>query len=433
MSQRIVIVGGGISGLSIAHALRSRPDPADVTVLEAAPVAGGPIRSERRSGFLCEWGPHGFLDDAPETLALCTRLGLDGRLLRARDEAAVRFVVRGGRLRALPSKPAAFLVSDALSLRGRLRVLAEPFVARRATADDESVRDFAVRRVGTEAADVLVDALVTGIWAGDAGRLSLPSAFPALAAMEREHGGLFRGLRATRPVRGRLTSFPEGLAELPAALVSALGPRVRVNAAVRAIVLAGRGFRVETEGAGTHEADRVVVATPAWHAAGLVASLDPELARLISGIESVAVAVVHLGFPRAALRGFGFLVPRHEHPRLLGVLVPSNIFPGRAPEGSMLATAMIGGSRDPAAAGLRDETLIDEVVTGLASLAGIHVSPSFSLVVRHQRAIPQYTLGHGERLAAIEARCRAIPGLSLAGNSYRGVSINACIEAAATL
>jgi protoporphyrinogen/coproporphyrinogen III oxidase len=432
VAQRIVIVGGGISGLSIAHALCSRPDPADVTVLEAAPVAGGPIRSERRSGFLCEWGPHGFLDDAPATLALCARLGLDRRLLRARDEAAVRFVVRDGRLRELPSKPLAFLASDVLSLFGRLRVLGEPFVARRIEGD-ESVRDFAVRRVGREAADVLVDALVTGIWAGDAGRLSLQSAFPALAAMERAYGGVFRGMRATRAPRGRLTSFPNGLAELPSALASSLAPRVRLSAAASAIVRAGRGFHVETDGAGTHQADRVVVATPAWCAASLVASLDPELARFVSGIESVPVAVVHLGFPRAGLRGFGFLVPRHEHPRLLGVLLPSNIFPERAPEGSMLATAMIGGSRDPGAVELGDDALIDETIAGLASLAGVRVSPSFTLVMRHERAIPQYTLGHGERVAAIEARCRAIPGLTVAGNSYRGVSIDACIEAATTL
>ena len=229
MARNVVVVGAGIAGLAIAWEFSSRrgllPDDAEVVVLEATTRAGGNIRTERRNGYLCEWGPTGFLDDVPETLDACARLGLGPRLTRSNDNAKRRFVVRGGKLRELPSGPISFLASDVLTLRGRLRVFGEPLVPPRRSDEDESVFDFARRRIGREAASILVDALVTGIWAGDSTNLSLRSALPKLAALERDHGGLARGMIAKRGggggatgPKGRLTSFPDGLVELPATL-----------------------------------------------------------------------------------------------------------------------------------------------------------------------------------------------------------------------
>ncbi len=445
MARDVVVVGGGIAGLAIAWEMVSSPgllpEGAGVTVLEAAPRAGGNIRTERRDGYLCEWGPTGFLDDAPATLHACNRLGLGPRLTRANEAAERRFVARDGRLRELPSGPVSFLGSDVLSLRGRLRVLGEPFVPRRRSEADESVFDFAERRIGREAASVLVDALVTGIWAGSADNLSLRSALPKLAALERDHGGLVRGMIAKRGggggatgPRGRLTSFPDGLEELPAALVAALGSGLRLGAKATNIEILPRGgFRVGVDGDSPLAATAVVVACPSWFAAPVLASLDGALSAQVEGIPTVAVAVVHLGFARqdaSGLAGFGFLIPRGESASVLGVLLPSNIFPRRAPDGHVLATVMLGGARDPAAVEATDQKLVDNAAATLAKLAGVRAAPRFSMVIRHARAIPQYVLGHADRLAAIDARLRYLPGLFLAGNSYRGIAINSCLAEA---
>jgi oxygen-dependent protoporphyrinogen oxidase len=442
MAADVVVVGGGVSGLAIAWELLTRPgllpEGVGVLLLDASPRTGGNIRTERRDGYVCESGPTGFLDDAPKTLDACHRLGLSPRLTRASDAAKRRFVVRGGKLRELPSGPFSFLVSNVLTLRGRLRVLGEPFVPARRSADDESVFAFAERRIGREAALVLVDALVTGIWAGSADSLSLRSALPKLAALEREHGGLVRGMIAKRggtggaaAPRGRLTSFRDGLDELPAALAAALGTRLRLSSRVTAIERLGqRGFRVSIDGAPSLDAPAVVLACPSWHAAPLLSGLDAELSSQLAGIPTVPVVVVHLGFPdgdASRLPGFGFLVPRGESESVLGVLLPSNIFPHRAPEGHALATVMLGGTRDPSAVDATDQTLIDRAASALATFASVRATPRFTRVIRHARAIPQYVLGHADRLSAIDLRLRQLPGLCLAGNSYRGIAINDCL------
>ena len=445
MARDVVVVGGGIAGLAIAWELLSRPEllpaGAGVIALEAGPRAGGNIRTERRDGYVCEWGPTGFLDDAPATLDACRRLGLGPRLTAADAAAERRFIVRGGKLRELPSGPISFLGSDVLTLRGRLRVFGEPFVRPRRSEADESVFEFAKRRIGREAALVLVDALVTGIWAGNADNLSLRSALPKLAALERDHGGLVRGMIAKRGggggatgPRGRLTSFPDGLDELPKALAAALGSRLRLSARATNIERLNQGgFRIALDGAPPLDAPAVILACPSWFAAPLLAGLDGSLSSQVAGIPTVAVAVVHLGFAREDARGlvgFGFLVPRGESASVLGVLLPSNIFPHRAPEGHALATVMLGGARDPSAVAGTDQTLIDHAAEALASLAGVRSSPRFAMVIRHARAIPQYVLGHADRLNAIDARLRDIRGLFLAGNSYHGIAINSCLAEA---
>jgi oxygen-dependent protoporphyrinogen oxidase len=442
MASDVVVVGGGVSGLAIAWELLTRPDllpdGVGVLLLEASHRPGGNIRTERRDGYVCEYGPTGFLDDAPATLDACRRLGLSPRLTPASDAAERRFIVRGGKLRELPSGPFSFLRSDVLTLRGRLRVLGEPFVPARRSSTDESVFEFARRRIGREAAVVLVDALVTGIWAGSADKLSLPSALPKLAALERDHGGLVRGMIAKRGgtggatgPRGRLTSFPDGLDELPAAFAATLGTRLRLSARVTAIERRSQsGFRVALDGAPSLDAPAVVLACPSWFAAPLLSGLDGELSSQVAGIPTVAVAVVHLGFARMdapGLQGFGFLVPRGESASVLGALLPSNIFPHRAPEGHVLATVMLGGARDPSAVDATDQTLIDHATSALASFANVRATPRFACVIRHARAIPQYVVGHADRLSAIDERLRQHPGLFLAGNSYRGIAINSCL------
>jgi protoporphyrinogen/coproporphyrinogen III oxidase len=445
---RVAVVGAGIAGLAVAHAVRREAPEADVTVLEASSRPGGNIRSERVDGYLCEWGPNGFLDSVPETLALARDLGLAERIQRSDDRARRRFIFRDGRLHVLPGGPAAFLGSRLLSWRGKLRIAGEPFAPGRPDGD-ETIHAFAARRIGREAADVLVGSMVSGVFAGDARALSLRACFPKMWQMETDHGGLFRALLAKvreRRVRrgdalgsplGTLTSFRDGTEELVRAAAAALGHSLRLGAEVTALRRSGSRWRVEAAGDGGVEADAVVLAGPPSASARLVSEVDDPLAVELAAIPSAGLAVVALGFEEsrlaAPLDGFGLLVPRGEGPRVLGVLWDSSIYPGRAPSGRVLLRAMIGGALDPEAVRLEDEGLLAVVRRDLEATMGLSADPAFVRIYRHPLGIPQYVVGHLGRLARVGDRLARLPGLHVAGNGYRGVAINSCVAEARPL
>jgi oxygen-dependent protoporphyrinogen oxidase len=442
--KRVTVVGAGIAGLAVAHALRRRAPDAEVTVLEAAPRPGGNIRSERIDGYLLEWGPNGFLDSVPETLAFARELGLAERVHRSDDRARRRLIFRDGRLHVLPGGPAGFLRSGLLSWPGKLRIAGEPFASSR-PAGDETIHQFASRRIGREAADVLVGSMVSGVFAGDPRALSLRACFPKMWQMETDHGGLFRALFAKvreKRVRrgdavgsplGTLTSFHDGTEELVRAAARALGPSLRLRAGATGLRRAGSCWRVEAEG-GALEADAVVLAGPPSVSARLVGEVDDALAAELAAIPGAGLAVVALGYderrlPRP-LDGFGFLVPRGTGPRILGVLWDSTVYPGRAPAGRALLRVMIGGALDPEAVRLDDEELLAVVRRDLVTTMGLSADPELVRVFRHPLGIPQYVVGHLDRLARIGERLARLPGLHVAGNGYRGVAINSCVAEA---
>jgi len=449
----IAVIGGGIAGLTTAYEILERSQRqergVDVLCLEASDRPGGNIRSTREDGFLYEWAANGFLDNAPATVTLVRRLGLEDRVLKAQEAAEKRFIFRKGRLREVPMTPPAFLTSGILSLPGKLRLMLEPVIPSRRSDAEESVFDFASRRIGPEAASVLVDAMVSGIYAGNVKRLSLEGTFPKMRAMERDHGTLFRAMLAKRKEAaasgktaggpsgpgGRLTSFKDGLQELVDTLGRAVGPNLKLSTPVTRLSSMGlRGFRINPREGKPLDVDAVVLACPAWTAAGMVESVDRELSRTLGSIPSASLSVVHLGFRLKDLGrdldGFGFLVPRGQGPRVLGVLWASSIFEQRAPDDSVLLTAMIGGAHDPGTLDLDDGSLLGVVRDDLRKTMGVAADPCFMRVVRHPRGIPQYDLGHMQRLATIDERLGDLPGLWLAGNSYRGIAINACVEEA---
>jgi protoporphyrinogen/coproporphyrinogen III oxidase len=449
---RVVIAGGGIAGLSIAFELtRERSDAVEVLVLERAGRAGGNLRSERVAGYLCEWGPNGFLDNVPDTLALVRQLGMEDRLLPADARAMKRFIYRGGRLHALPGKPVGFALSGLLSVRGRARVVGEP-LARRRPDGDETIHAFATRRIGREAADVLIDSMVSGVFGGNARELSLRACFPKMWEMETTYGSLVKAMLAKRRERrapsaapmgapgGHLTSFTDGIEEIVHGLTRALGARVQTGRAVRRVHPrrpgAGEGWLLDLDDGRAVEADAVVLAGSASMSATLVDGFDEDLARVLCTIPTAPLAVVCLGYETARLDrpldGFGFLVPRGEGIGILGALWDSSIYPGRAPAGRALIRVMSGGAHDPSVVALDDETLVERARADLRTTMQLDIEPVFTRVFRHPVGIPQYTVGHLERLSAIDARLDAHPGLVLAGNSYRGVSINACAADAAS-
>ena len=453
--KRVVIVGAGIAGLAIAWALRQRESAVDVVVLERSVRTGGHIHTAHVDGYTCEAGPDGFLDNAPATLTLVDEIGLSPRLLPSNDAARRRYIVHRGRLCEVPSSIGTFIRTPLLSARGKLRLALEPF-ARRHPGTEESIGEFARRRIGREAASMFVEPMVSGIHAGDANALSLRACFPRLSQLEADHGGLLRALLATRRARqpatppgtptGRLTSFAGGMAELTDALTRRLGTAVRT--ATPAVTLEDRlqiGFgpngsstsryAVSTPD-GIMSADAVVLSGPARETAALLHRLDPTIETLLQGIPTAPLAVVGVGYSgkditrRGELDGFGFLAPRHEGIRILGALCETSIYRHRAPEGKVLLRVMIGGAMDPDAVRLSDGELLDVARRDLARIMGLSAVPEFVRIVRHSGGIPQYVKGHLARIHQIETLLQAHPGLYLAGSSYRGVSINSCIAEA---
>jgi oxygen-dependent protoporphyrinogen oxidase len=446
----VVIVGGGVSGLAVGfELLESGLAPKQLMVLEGADRPGGHLRAERSEGFTVEAGPNGFLDNSPPTLELVDRLGLGPRLYPADESAAVRFLYTRGRLRRVPAGPGGMLVSGLLSLPGILRVFAEPLIPK-GGSPEETVFDFAARRIGRAAAAGLVDAMVSGVFAGDARGLELRAAFPRMAAMEAEHGGLVKAMIALKRQRrregaagagggpsgpsGRLTSFADGFEELPLALAARLGPCLRTGAAAEAVERAGSGWTVRFAGVKTVEAGVVVLACAAPVAAAMLGGVDRRLGEELRAIPLAGIAVVATGYDAAEvgrdLSGFGFLAPRDQGLRSLGCLWDSSIWPTRAPEGRALLRTMVGGVRDPGAVDLPDDEILSIVAADLERAMGLSAAPVFTRVFRHREGIAQYPPGHTARLERIRGILAGLPGLLLSGSSYGGISVNACVAEA---
>ncbi len=440
MTVRTLVLGGGVTGLTLGFDLRAGAAPGDeVTVLEAAPRAGGHVETVCGDGFRVEAGPNGFLSREPATLELVRALGLDSRLVEARPEAKKRYIVRGGRLCAVPDGPPTLLTSPALSPAGKLRLALEPF-ARPAPADgEETVHQFAVRRIGREAADMLVDAAIAGISAGDSRALSVDAAFPLMREMERDHGSLVRAMvaRARAGLISRILSLAGGLQELTDALRTSLGPALRAGARASALARAGAGWRVTLADGTTLEADRVALATPAWATADLVEPLDAGLAAGLREIPYAGVAIVALAYPLSdiprPLDGYGYLVTRGERMSTLGVVWDSTLFPDRAPAGMGLLRVFLGGSRVPGLAERPEADLEALAREELARVLGVRAHPARTWVFRRPRAIAQYTLGHLGRVRRLRAQAALYPGLHVVGTSYDGVSFNHAVASARAL
>ena len=438
-AARVAVVGAGISGLTAGWRLlagaRAAEAPLELTVLEAEARAGGHAWTTREDGFLVEAGPNAVLDRAgePHALELARELGLASRLIEARSAARRRYVLLGGRLRRVLDSPPALIGSDVLSIRGKLRLMLEPFVPRAPRDMEETVAAFARRRLGAEAAEVLVDSAVAGISAGDSRALSVAAAFPSLVEMERRHGSLLRAMLARRERPSRLVSFDSGMATLVDALRERLGGTLRTSAPVRALAREGSGLKLLLADGGTIAADRVILAVPAWRAAAIVRDLDPALGESLAAIPFAGLAMVALAFRETSvprpLDGYGYLVARREQLETLGVVWESSLFEGRAPQGAVLLRAMLGGARRPEVVMLPEPELIERARRELAPVLGITEPPLRAWVRRWPAAIAQYGPGHLERVrAARELGARL--GLELCGTSYDGVSFQSAIASA---
>jgi len=454
--KQAIIIGGGISGLATAWLLREKARAAgveiNVTLLEKESRLGGKIWSIKADGYLCEWGPNGFLDSKPQTLELCRGLKADGQLLRSNDNARKRFIFSGGVLNRLPENGPSFLKSSLISWPGKLRLAMEPFIPQYRGDGDETLAAFGRRRLGEEALNKLIAPMVSGIFAGDPETMSLKSCFPRIAELEAEYGGLVKAMirlakkkkaeiaagkavaSAAGPA-GVLTSFRDGIQTLTDILARELGPAVVRSG--EGVVKVAKGesvpWRVVTE-RGEYAADAVILATPAYASADFLDGIDSGISGVLRQIPYSTMTVACFGYEKERisydLNGFGYLVPKQEKLSTLGTLWDSSIFENRAPEGKVLLRSMLGGACFPQYIKLSDAEVEKRVRDDLQRTMGITAPPSFIRIFRHEQAIPQYTVGHGKRLEALANMLKSHPGLVLTGNSYRGIGLNDCVASA---
>jgi len=441
MNPQVVVVGGGISGLSCAYRLWQLGVP--VTLLESDERAGGLIGTVEQEEFLFETGPQSF-QGTDSLLDLIRELGLEVDLCQA-DPRAPRYVVRHGRLEKIPMSPQAVLGSSLLGLGARWKVASEALRSTKPPTEEESVAQFVRRKFGHEILEYLVAPFVSGVYAGDPEKLSLRAAFPSLEEWERTYGSVLRGAMKSRPAKGAgqghppLCSFHHGMAMLTRTMAAKLRENTRLGACVDAITkndLDGSpryDIRFTQKGqAETIETRAVVIATPAYIASHLVSALSAPLARALSGIAYAGMAVVGAGYHAkqvgTVMDGFGVLIPRSEKYRTLGIVWNSSLFPDRAGEGRTTLTSMIGGATDPEIVEKRDEEILAIAQDESARLLAITGQPIISRVWKHPKALPQYNLGHGHTVEAVRESERAIPGLYFVGNYLEGPSVGKCVD-----
>lgn len=454
--KRAVIVGGGISGLAAAHRLQELAPDIEVRLFEAAPRLGGVLETVRQDGYLIERGADNFITNVPWGIDLCRRLGLGDQLLQTNHQHRHAFVVRRGRLHRIPegfvimapSRIWPVVTTPILSPWGKLRMAWEYFVPKRREEGDESLASFVTRRFGRETYERLVQPLIGGIYTGDPEKLSVRATMPRFQDMERDHGSLIRAVwkqaaKQRSQMQGgsgaRYSMFMtlrDGISSLIDALAGKLpSGSVRTGTPVTRLARDSSGGWAVSVG-GVHRetlhCDAVVLAPKATAASRLLAELHPQFARTLAEIPHASCSVVSLGYRREqishAMDGFGFVVPRCENRKVISGSFSSVKYPGRAPEGGALVRAFIGGELQPELAALPDDELTAIARDELGQLLGISGEPALVLISRYEQAMPQYYVGHGERVQQIEAGLKDLPGLFFTGNAFGGVGIPFCIH-----
>jgi oxygen-dependent protoporphyrinogen oxidase len=441
MSTQVVVIGGGISGLSCAYRLWQLGVP--FALLEADERAGGLIGTVEQDGFLFETGPQSF-QGTDSMLDLIREVGVENDLCQA-DPRAPRYVLRNGRMEKVPMSPQAILGTSLLGLGARFRIASEALRTTRPPKEEESIAQFVRRKFGHEILEYLVAPFVSGVYAGDPEKLSLRAAFPSLDEWERSFGSILRGAMKSRTARGEkqgtppLCSFHHGNAMLTRTMAAKLGENARFGARADAVTRAeGNGsasYQVrftQKDRTETIEARAVVIAAPAYAASHLVEGISVPVARALSGIQYAGVAVASAGYYAQQVGevtdGFGVLIPRSERYRTLGIVWNSSLFPDRGGDGRIAITSFIGGATDPDVLEKTDEEILAIVEDESARIMKITGRPIIARMWKHPKALPQYNLGHGHIVEMVRESERSISGLYFVGNYLEGPSIGKCVD-----
>jgi protoporphyrinogen/coproporphyrinogen III oxidase len=456
--RRVVVVGGGISGLAAAYTLaRARRDgkPVEEILIESAPRLGGVIQSEQVEGCVVEAGPDSFLAEKPEAAALARDLGLGDLLVGSNDRERRTYILHRGKLESLPdglmllvpTRIWPMISTPLLSFSAKLAMASEWFQgSRQGAPQDESVADFVDRHFGREMLDNIADPLLAGVYGGDSTRLSVRSVLPRFWKMEQEHGSLTRAtLRAMKRRKKENSSekpslfmtITGGLSQLTSRLAAqAESSRILVGRSVEGIDAvtgsSGVRYRVRVAGGTTFDAAGVILAVPAFAAAKMLFPLNRALASELAEIPYTSAITVSLGFDEKQVEnlppGFGFLVPAKENRRLLAATFVHRKLPQSVAEGSAMVRCFLGGARDPEVMGLNDEEVLSNVRRELKEILDLTAEPRFVRIHRWPNSMAQYVLGHDARQGAIQRELKKLPGVFLAGNAYSGIGISDCIR-----
>jgi oxygen-dependent protoporphyrinogen oxidase len=457
--KRFVVIGGGIAGLAAAHHFtelkKEKLLDFELVLLEASGRLGGSIATERVGDFLVEAGPDSFITEKPWALRLCERLGLTSRLVSTQSAYQKIHIVHDGRLVELPegffllapTRLWPFIQTPLFSWGGKIRMAAELLLPRGANNDDESLGSFVRRRFGHEALERVAQPLVGGIYASDPDKLSLTATMPRFKEMEQQQRSVIYAMWAAQRARARnretrsgarwslFVTLAGGMQELVDGLARSLpGNCVRLNSAVKNLARDANQttWQVILENAEALVADAVILATPADRSGDILNTVAPRAAAELKAISYASTATISLAYRKEDLpklpQSFGFVVPAIEQRKIMACTFSSLKYPGRAPEGGILLRAFVGGSLQPALFQDDDATMEINVRDELASLLGITAQPLFSRIWRHPNSMPQYHVGHADRIRRIESMLQGVPTLKLAGNPYRGVGISDCVR-----
>ena len=435
--KKAAIVGGGISGLAAAWFLLKKDPALKITLFESDSRLGGKIQTTKENGFLFEHGPNGFMDSRQEMVDFCEDLGFKEEVVKSNDDAANRFIIKKGKLTALPKKPPQIFTSGFLPFFAKLRLISEPF-RKKSNLEDESLYDFCNRRFGNHVVEYLVDPFTSGVFGADCRQLSTRSAFKALWDMEQEEGSVFKGMRKKMKERkgkkqGKLSSFKGGMEELITRLHDKLVEKIdiKLSSPISSISEKDEGYQLKVNDEEL-DFDAVILACPAGPCGKIISSLNSELGKEISDIPYSAITVVPQGFnknrPEVA-NAFGYLVPSAEKNKILGNLFDASVFPYRAPENAFSIRTMLGGGKDPEIINFTDEQVYNLILEENRQTLGIDYDADIKKIIRWKEAIPVYGMGHWKLIERIE-KFTENSGLFVTGNAFYGVSMNDCVTSA---
>ena len=458
----ILIVGGGITGLAAARKLaveaRQQNRPLAVELIESENRLGGKIRTEREDGYVVEGGPDAFISVKPAAMALCRTLGISDHVVGTDPRHQKTFIIKNGKMLAIPggmttfvpTEIAPFISTPLLSWFAKARIGLEPFIPRRAADGDVTMAEFFTRRLGRAGYEWLVEPLLAGIYAGDGRALGLAGTFPRYLEMEREHGSLLRAAFAARAAAakapppkgppGLFLSMRDGLCEMVDSVAAAAreaGVTISTGTALRGLVFESGGVRADL-GDRAWQGDAVLLCTPAFVSADLIAERAPVVAGMLRRIPYVSTVTATFAFDQRALidasgravslDGYGFVVPRPEQRQIIACTWTSSKWPGRVPPGKALIRCYLGGAGHEDVLQRADDDLAEVALGEVRKIMGMSASPERVWLHRWPDAMPQYLVGHPERIATLGERIREIPGLHLAGAAYRGIGIPDCIQ-----
>ncbi|MCB9771772.1 MAG: protoporphyrinogen oxidase [Candidatus Omnitrophica bacterium] len=439
MSKTIIIVGGGISGLTVLHHLRKKhANTHDVAIklLEMEDSVGGTVRTIRRNGTQFEAGPNAFLDSKPSTLELAQDLGLESDLTVASTENKIRYICLENNLYQLPKSPISFFRFKPLTFIEKLRAIMEVCVPR-GQNPNETVYEFGTRRLGEGIAKYFLDPLVSGICAGDSHELNLQFTFPTIYSLEQKHNSLIRGMFANKKGKsGQLRSFKHGMGQLIEKLAQQHADSIVTGIMVDRVLPQKNGYDIQA-GQTSFFADELILSTPAFATANIVNAMNPDLAKHLREIPYASITVVGLVYTveqfKTLIRGFGYLRPTHEGKEILGVLFSSQIFPSRVSQGKVLLQVLLGGAKHPQTIRKSEEEIFDIAQEEIKNVLGVTGHPQDQFIFRWGKAIPQYNRAYPKTYSTIKNTLQQHPHLHLLANYLDGIALNDCTANAKAL